>query len=64
MKLKKWHKVGFVWGATMYIMMIFIFPYFNGEEITWLKSLIGIPFWALGGLAFGYSMRNRYEEKS
>lgn len=54
---KGWIKVGLGWGAFMFVFMVFVFPWFSGEEITMAKILIGIPVWTLGGLGFGYSMK-------
>ena len=54
---KNWLKLGLFWGLFMYITMTYIFPLINHEEITKTKMLIGIPFWLIGGLGFGYTMK-------
>lgn len=54
---KNWLKIGLLWGLFMYLIMIFIFPLIQQEQITRLKILIGIPVWLLSGLGFGYIMK-------
>ena len=54
---KKWLKSGLFYGVFMYISMIIIFPLMKGEEITLRRLLIGIPFWHIGGLGWGYLMK-------
>lgn len=51
--MKPWIKTGLIWGACMYIGMSLIFPYLS-RDFSWFKALIGIPFWAVFGLLFGY----------
>jgi len=46
----------------MFILLTFVFPYFNDEVITLKKASIAFPLWMLGGLLFGYSM-NRWMPK-
>ncbi len=54
---KKWILQGLLWGAFMYICMVFVFPYFEGEEITQRSILLSIPIWSLSGLCYGYTMK-------
>lgn len=61
--MKKWQKVGLIWGLSMFIFMCFVWPLISGEEITLKKILIGIPIWTIAGLLFGYSQRNNLEKK-
>tara|TARA_R110000787_G_scaffold196454_1_gene307792 strand:- start:14130 stop:14330 length:201 start_codon:yes stop_codon:yes gene_type:complete len=61
-KQKEIIKIGLPWGIGMFIIMTFVFPYYNEELITLKKVLIAFPFWILGGLLFGYSM-NRWLPK-
>ncbi|MFT6192966.1 MAG: hypothetical protein ACJAV8_002416 [Polaribacter sp.] len=52
-----WKKTGLSWGAFMFIIMSFVFPYFYGQEIT-LKSIsLGAVIWTIAGLLFGYTMK-------
>jgi hypothetical protein len=53
----KWLKSGLFFGLFMYLIMIIVFPWIDGEEITQRKLLIGIPFWLIGGLGWGYIMK-------
>lgn len=59
--MKKWIKVGLGWGGFMFVIMTFIWPLIDGEEITLKRVLIAIPIWTLAGIAFGYSMRKNYK---
>lgn len=54
---KKWIKHGLLWGLFMYVCMVFLFPYFEGEEITQRSILLSIPIWTLSGLGYGYMMK-------
>ena len=54
---KSWIKTGLSWGAFMFLFMSVGFPYFEGQEITWKKLLLGVVIWTIGGLGFGYSMK-------
>ena len=62
--MKKWLKVGLSWGLTMYILMVFLFPFFGREEITLKKVLIGVPFWLFGGVVFGLTMKKSIEKST
>lgn len=60
--MKKWVKVGLFWGLSMFIIMTFIFPYFDKEEITSKQIIIKFILWVfLGGLIFGYLMRKNFK---
>lgn len=54
---KGWIKEGIAWGFFMYLVMTFIFPLIIDESISWEKSLLSIPIWLIGGLAYGYFMK-------
>ena len=54
---KTWIKTGLSWGAVMFVVMTFVFPYFDGQEITRSGIVIGLIFWTIGGLMFGYTMK-------
>ena len=54
---KAWIKTGLGWGAVMFVVMTFVFPYFDGQEITRSGIVIGLIFWTIGGLMFGYTMK-------
>lgn len=60
--MKKWQKVGLSWALWMFIFMTFIWPLIDGEEITLKKTLIGVPIWVIGGLAFGWTMKKNLKE--
>ena len=68
---KSWIKTGLSWGALMFLTMSIGFPYFEGQEITWITLLLGIVTWTIGGIGFGYTMKlfvnktiNKKEEKN
>jgi hypothetical protein len=54
---KSWMIEGLRWGALMFLIMSIVFPYFDGESITWKTLLLGLIIWTIGGLGFGYSMK-------
>lgn len=58
---KNWWKYGLYWGAFMYVIMVFGFPYYENKEITQISILTGIPIWILGGLGYGYLMKKYYQ---
>jgi len=60
---KNWLKSGLFFGLFMYISMIIIFPLIKGEEITQRNLLIGLPFWLIGGLGWGYMMKRWMNKK-
>ena len=53
-----WLKTGLIWGAFMFVIMTFIYPYFDGQEITWLRVGVGLVVWTLCGIGFGFAMKN------
>jgi len=55
-KRKEILRKGLPWGIGMFVMMTFILPYINEQDITIKKTLIAFPFWILGGILFGYAM--------
>lgn len=61
--MQKWQKLGLIWGIWMYVMMTLIWPYVDGEKMTFRKVLIGIPIWLISGLLFGYFQRNNFKNK-
>ena len=58
-----WIWQGLSWGLFMYVFMVLLFPLLTGDPITWKKVLVGIPFWALGGLGYGYVMKQIMHRK-
>lgn len=54
---KNWLKSGIYFGVFMYLMMVILFPLIEGETITQRSLLIGVPFWLIGGLGWGYLMK-------
>jgi len=61
--MKDWAKTGLSWGLAMFIIMVFVFPYFEGGEITTKRILLGAVLWTVLGLLFGYSLRKRMIKK-
>ncbi len=45
----------------MFVIMTFVWPAIEGDEISLKRILIGIPIWLIGGIGFGYSMRKNYK---
>ena len=60
--MKKWLKAGLVWGMMMFVIMTFIYPYFNNKEITTKSIVIGFILWTIGGVLFGRTLKNNYKE--
>ena len=63
-KMKKWVKLGMIWGVFMFVIMTFIWPLIDGDTITLRSVLIAIPIWAITGLIFGYTMRKNFKKES
>ena len=59
--MKSWVKTGLFWGTAMFIVMAFIIPTYEDQEITIKRTLISLVFWSLGGLLFGYSIKRKME---
>ena len=62
--MNKWVKTGLTWGMTMFLMIVIVFPWFQGKEITVKSVVVGIILWGIGGILFGFTMRKRFEEKN
>ena len=60
--MKKWIKNGLAWGLIMFVIMVFIFPYFNEEEISIKSILLGVVIWSLAGLLFGITMKKNFKD--
>ena len=52
-----WVRNGLLYGAGMFVLTIVLLPWYHTEEIGWKAILIGLPFWAVAGLAFGLVAR-------
>lgn len=62
--MKKWQKAGLNWGLFMFVIMTFIWPLIDGEEITIKNVLIGFFLWGiLGSFFFGLSMKSRLDKE-
>lgn len=55
---KSWIQLGLIWGSIMFVIMTFVFPYFDGEPITFKSILLSLIIWTLAGFGFGYVMKN------
>jgi hypothetical protein len=65
--MKKHIKEGISWGVWMFVFMALLFPLIKGEEITFLRILFAIPFWALSGFFISFVIRKfnfRKEKKN
>lgn len=49
-----WIKEGLWFGIIMYIFMAVLYPSFTKQPIETINLLLGIPFWLIGGLFYGY----------
>ncbi len=54
---KNWIKLGLLWGVLMWISNIAFEFIFDDKPIAGKGVLMGIPFWLIGGLLFGYLMK-------
>ena len=52
-----WLRNGLLYGAAMFVLTILLLPWYRNEVISWQAILIGLPFWAVAGLAFGWAGR-------
>lgn len=59
-----WVRQGLYWGAFMFIFMTLTSPLIDGGGITLKKVLFEIPFWAIGGLGYGYIIKKLINGKS
>lgn len=57
--MKPWVKTGLIWGATVFILLAFVFPFFKNEEITQQHILMHFFSWLIGGLIFGYVTKKK-----
>jgi len=56
-RILKAYKTGLGWGITMFIIMVFVWPMIDHEEITPKSIGIGILAWIIiGSFLFGYIM--------
>ena len=56
-RILKAYKTGLGWGITMFIIMVFVWPMIDHEEITPKSISIGILAWIIiGSFLFGYIM--------
>ena len=58
--IANWVRNGLLWGGMMYIVMTFVFPYIEGNEIPVKRMLINIPVWLFAGVGYGYAMKRYY----
>jgi len=58
-----WILTGMVWAVMMFILSGLIFPYFSGEPITLKKIIIGLVIWTLGGLSYGFYIKQYMNKK-
>lgn len=56
-KGKRWIVQGLLWGLSLFATLVLAVPYFESGEIPLKSVLFGMPFWSLGGLAYGYIMK-------
>jgi len=52
-----WVAQGLSWGVFMFLFMDILFPLFEGEGYQPIKLAIGAIVWTLGGLLFGYVLK-------
>ena len=52
--MKKWVKVGLVWGIWMFLGITFIKSLIFGEVITLKVVIIESFLWMIAGLLYGY----------
>ena len=52
--MKKWIRSGLVWGGILYVITMVMFPMVDHESFDLEKLLLGLPLWALAGVAIGY----------
>ena len=57
MKEVKWWYIGLIFGLIMYVCMTILFPLISRGEVTKEELLLGIPFWTITGLVFGFALK-------
>lgn len=48
--------MGLIWAAITYSLVTAV-EYFSEGKFEWDVFLIGLPFWAVGGIIFGFIIR-------
>lgn len=61
--MKKWTRSGLVWGGILYVITMVIFPMIDHESFDLEKLLLGLPLWALVGVAIGYLFEKKKHKK-
>lgn len=54
---KNWIKTGLAYGILMFVFVSIVLPFFKGDEITLRSLTIGVIWWIIGGLIFGFVMK-------
>lgn len=49
--MKKVFRYGLVWGLVPYLITMLAFPLLQGEKLSVVKLLLGIPLWIVTGFA-------------
>lgn len=53
----KWITQGLIWGAFMFVILELLLPFARKEEVNQSGLLLGAIIWIIGGLLFGYTMK-------
>tara|TARA_B100000965_G_scaffold387831_1_gene391660 strand:- start:595 stop:819 length:225 start_codon:yes stop_codon:yes gene_type:complete len=62
----KWYHEGLAFAVVVYLINVFVLPWYNNKPFSWDGLLINIPASIIGGLVYGYIMkifRERQEKK-
>ncbi len=50
--------MGIGWGLIMFTFTEIVRPLMEHEPVTFISTLISFPLWLLGGIFFGYILKN------
>lgn len=60
---KNWIVNGILWGLLMFSITGLIYPYAIGEKISAESIFIHLILWLIGGLLFGFVMKQLVKNK-
>ncbi|MEQ8908060.1 MAG: hypothetical protein RIC95_02620 [Vicingaceae bacterium] len=53
----KWYHEGLAFAVVVYLINVFVLPWYNEEPLSWKGFLINIPASIIGGLIYGWIMK-------
>jgi len=60
---ENWIGNGIAWGLFMFVLLGLLYPYLAGDVITAELIFINLVLWLVGGLLFGFVMKQLVKKK-